>query len=65
MKTISVISPAYNEVENIRECYERLRRIFAEKLPEYRLEHIFADNASTDGTVEILRGIIAKSLGMR
>ena len=29
MKTISVISPAYNEVENIRECYERLRGIFA------------------------------------
>ena len=59
MKTISVISPAYNEVENIRECYERLRGIFAEKLPEYRLEHIFADNASTDGTVEILREIAA------
>lgn len=59
MKTISVISPAYNEVENIRICYERLRDIFAAQLPEYRLEHIFADNASTDGTVEILREIAA------
>lgn len=59
MKTISVISPAYNEVENVRICYERLRDIFATQLPEYRLEHIFADNASTDGTVEILREIAA------
>lgn len=59
MKTISVVSPAYNEVENVRECHERLRGIFSEHLPEYRLEHIFADNASTDGTVEILREIAA------
>jgi len=59
MKTISVVSPAYNEAENVRECYESLRRIFAEKLPEYHLEHIFSDNASTDGTVEILREIAA------
>lgn len=59
MKTISVISPAYNEVENVRICYERLKAIFAEQLPNYRLEHIFADNASTDGTVDILREIAA------
>jgi polyisoprenyl-phosphate glycosyltransferase len=59
MKTISVVSPAYNEAENVRECYESLRRIFAEKLPDYHLEHIFSDNASTDGTVEILREIAA------
>jgi glycosyltransferase involved in cell wall biosynthesis len=59
MKIISVISPAYNEVENVRICYERLRDIFATQLPEYRLEHIFADNASTDGTVEILHEIAA------
>lgn len=59
MKTISVISPAFNEAENVRICYERLRDIFATQLPEYRLEHIFADNASTDGTVDILREIAA------
>lgn len=60
MKTISVISPAYNEVENVRICYERLKTIFEEQLPNYRLEHIFSDNASTDGTVEILRDIAAQ-----
>ncbi|RTL61514.1 MAG: glycosyltransferase [Pseudonocardiaceae bacterium] len=55
MKTISVISPAYNEEENVRECHERVKRIFVEKLPDYQLEHIFADNASSDRTPEILQ----------
>jgi glycosyltransferase involved in cell wall biosynthesis len=59
MKTISVISPAFNEEDNVRECHERVRAIFAERLPDYRLEHIFADNASTDRTAEILRKMAA------
>ena len=59
MKTISVISPCWNEHDNVRTCYERVKTIFAEQLPGYRLEHIFADNDSTDGTVEILREIAA------
>ncbi|MQY46654.1 glycosyltransferase [Rhizobiales bacterium RZME27] len=65
MKTISVISPAYNEVENVRLCYERLKAIFAEHLPDYRLEHIFADNASSDGTVDILREIAAADASVK
>lgn len=59
MKTITVVSPCYNEDENIRTCYETVKFIFATSLPEYNLEHIFADNASTDHTVEILREIAA------
>lgn len=59
MKTISVISPCWNEHDNVRTCYERVKAVFTESLPEYRLEHIFADNDSTDGTVEILREIAA------
>lgn len=57
MKTISVVSPCYNEEENVRACYERVKSIFKSELPSYRLEHIFADNSSTDNTVEILRDI--------
>lgn len=60
MKTISVISPAYNEEENVRECHERVKRIFVEKLPDYQLEHIFADNASSDRTPEILQEMAAE-----
>jgi glycosyltransferase involved in cell wall biosynthesis len=59
VKTISVISPCYNEEDNVRACYERVKEIFANKLGGYRLEHIFSDNASTDKTVDILRAIAA------
>lgn len=60
MKTISVVSPCYNEEDNVRNCWATVKRIFAEKLPGYRLEHIFADNGSADQTVEILREIAAE-----
>lgn len=56
MKLISIITPCYNEEENIAEVYERVKRVFAE-LPDYDYEHIFIDNASKDGTVSILKGI--------
>jgi glycosyltransferase involved in cell wall biosynthesis len=57
MKTISVVTPCYNEEENVRNCYETVSRIFREELPDYKLEHIFADNASADRTEEILTEI--------
>lgn len=59
MKLISVVSPCFNEEDNVETCHAVVREIFARDLPGYRLEHIFVDNASTDRTVEILRGIAA------
>ena len=58
-KTISVLTPCYNEEPGIRECYDAVRDYFEESLPEYTLEHLFIDNASTDGTVAVLREIAA------
>jgi glycosyltransferase involved in cell wall biosynthesis len=55
MALISVITPCYNEAENIRECSEAVERLFSEKLPAYEYEHIFCDNASSDNTVAILK----------
>jgi len=57
MKTISVVTPCYNEEENIEECYRTIKELFEKELPNYQREHIFCDNASTDRTVEILREI--------
>jgi glycosyltransferase involved in cell wall biosynthesis len=54
MKLISVVTPCYNEENNIRELHARVREVFA-KLPGYDYEHICIDNASKDGTVAILR----------
>jgi glycosyltransferase involved in cell wall biosynthesis len=59
MKLISVISPCYNEEGNVEILTDRVRAIFAD-IPQYRYEHIIIDNASTDRTVEILRGIAAQ-----
>ena len=58
-KTISVASPCYNEEENVAVCYETVKRIFAEHLPGYQREHIFIDNCSSDGTIDILKEIAA------
>lgn len=54
---ISIVSPCYNEEDNVRTCYETVRKIFESKLPDYDREHIFADNCSSDSTVTILREI--------
>lgn len=56
MKLISVVTPCYNEKDNIRELYIEVKKVFAE-LKDYRYEHIFIDNASTDNTVNILKEI--------
>jgi len=56
MKLISIVTPCYNEDQNVHELYTRVKQIMA-GLTEYRYEHIFIDNASTDRTVEILRSL--------
>lgn len=61
-KRISIISPAYNEEDNVEACYQAVADLFAKggPLEKYEREHIFADNASEDRTAELLRGIAAK-----
>jgi glycosyltransferase involved in cell wall biosynthesis len=56
MKTISVVTPCYNEEANVREVYERTRKTL-EAFPRYQYEHIFIDNSSSDATVGILKDI--------
>jgi len=53
-KTISIISPCYNEEDNIQELYRRVVTVM-EALPHYSFEYLFIDNASTDRTVDLLR----------
>ena len=53
---ISIVSPCFNEEENI---HELCRRVFeqASKLIDYDFELIFVDNASTDNTQQIIKDI--------
>jgi glycosyltransferase involved in cell wall biosynthesis len=57
MKLISVVTGSFNEEDNVTELYERVSRTFAERLPAYAFEIIFIDNASTDGTVAVLKSL--------
>jgi polyisoprenyl-phosphate glycosyltransferase len=60
VKKITVVSPCYNEEENVRICYETVKRLFETELPGYEREHVFSDNYSSDRTAAILREIAAE-----
>ena len=55
MKLISIVTPCYNEEENVEELYTRVKKVMETDLKNYQYEHIFIDNASTDQTVGILK----------
>lgn len=59
-KKISFVSSAYNEEENIRELYEQVKAQMAPLADKYEYEQIVLDNASTDGTLAVLRQIAAQ-----
>jgi glycosyltransferase involved in cell wall biosynthesis len=57
-KTISIVTPCFNEEENVENLFSAVKKIF-QKYPEYIFEHIFIDNASTDNTANVLRKMAA------
>ena len=59
MKMITILTPCYNEEENVEALCLAVRNQF-ELLPQYDNEHIFIDNASKDRTVSILKKIAIK-----
>jgi len=56
MKLISIVTPCYNEAENVEDVYLQVKDVF-KKMRKYKYEHLFIDNASTDSTVEKLRAL--------
>ena len=56
MKLLSVVTPCFNEEANVREVYDRVRIVMT-GFPDYRYEHIFIDNDSSDSTVAVLKDI--------
>ena len=58
-KKISILTPCFNEEENVVPLYETIARIMG-SIDGYDYEHIYIDNASTDGTVAKLRELAAK-----
>src|SRR5271165_3422543 len=57
-KTLTILTPCFNEEPNVREVYLRVRAAVA-AAGDYKYEHIFIDNASTDNTLGELKAIAA------
>ena len=59
MKKISIITPTFNEEENVALMVDAIAKV-AQKEKEYIFEHIIIDNASTDRTVSKVKDLIDK-----
>lgn len=64
MKLVSIVTPCYNEEDNVEELYQQVKDIF-HQLPSYRYEHIFIDNASLDKTVDKLKALAKKDSNVK
>ena len=60
MKKISIISPCFNEVDNIMIFYQKIQKIFKNHLNQYDLELIIVDDCSNDGSIKILKNLSLK-----
>jgi len=58
MKLISIVTACFNEEANVAELHARVRAAMSQA-GDVDYEHIFIDNASSDGTVEILKRLAA------
>lgn len=61
---VGLVLPCYNEEGNVEEVHSRIAKVF-EGLSSYTFEILFIDNASTDRTVEVLRGIVSRDSRVR
>jgi len=57
-KLVSIVTPCYNEAENVEILVERIRNACA-AFPQHDYEHILIDNASTDDTVARIKRMAA------
>ncbi|RYG09688.1 MAG: glycosyltransferase, partial [Burkholderiales bacterium] len=59
MNHITVVTPCFNEEDNVEELYRQAREVL-ESIEDLTWDHLFIDNASSDRTVELLRGLAAR-----
>lgn len=63
MKKISIVVACYNEFLNIESMHTRIKNIFSNL--NYQYELIFVDNASTDGSYQVYKKIIADDVNVK
>ncbi len=64
MKHVTIVSPCFNEAENVEELYARIVAAMS-RCPQYTFDLLFVDNASTDGTVGVLRRLASNDRRVR
>ena len=62
-KLISIVTPLFNEEENVQELYLRVSKVM--KTLNYKYEHICIDNSSTDLTLSILKKLALKDKNLK
>jgi len=59
-RSLTLLAPCFNERDNVALLHQRLTAVVAE-LPDLACELVFIDNASTDGTQDELRKLVAQT----
>ena len=64
-KIISIVTPTYNEDQNIEKLIIEIKKIMNSLSSKYDYEHIVIDNNSTDNTINILKIIAKKNKNLK
>ena len=64
-KIISIVTPTYNEDQNIEKLVLEIKKIMNSLSSKYDYEHIVIDNKSTDNTINILKKITKKNKNLK
>lgn len=62
-KTVSIVVPIFNEIENIELAWVELKELFEPLNRDY--EVVFVDDGSTDGSQQLLRKLCSENSAMR
>ena len=60
---ISIVTPTYNEIENIEKLYVDIKNEM--KKFDFEYEHIIIDNSSSDGTIEKIKNLATKDKNLK
>ena len=60
---ISIVTPTYNEIDNIKNLYLDIKKIMNDLNIDY--EHIIIDNLSYDGTIELIKEIAKEDYNVK
>lgn len=64
-KLISIVTPCYNEQENVLEHFKRVTRVISPLKNRYNFEFVYTDNSSVDKTFELLKELAAKHKNLK